>query len=151
MDLKRGIDKAVKAIVANLQKQSESVGKDFGKIEQVASISANNDNAVAIDAFWESKDFEADEKGRLARWMQTEIWALGNAVTVDYSTDGGLTWNSPSTFTLDSDYPSDDSPDIYYFDVVASRFRLRFRNNTVGETFSLKQFAISYINREARK
>lgn len=46
MDLKRGIDKAVKAIVANLQKQSESVGKDFGKIEQVASISANNDNEI---------------------------------------------------------------------------------------------------------
>ncbi|HLP22099.1 MAG TPA: chaperonin GroEL [Chitinophagales bacterium] len=46
MDLKRGIDKAVKAIVTNLQKQSESVGKDFGKIEQVASISANNDNEI---------------------------------------------------------------------------------------------------------
>ncbi len=46
MDLKRGIDKAVKAIVANLKKQSESVGKDFGKIEQVASISANNDNEI---------------------------------------------------------------------------------------------------------
>ena len=111
----------------------------------------NNDNAVAIDAFWESKDFEADEKGRLARWMQSEIWALGNGVTVDYSTDGGLTWNSPTTFTLESDYPSDDSPDIYYFDVVASRFRLRFRNSTAGETFSLKQFSVSYVNREARK
>ncbi len=46
MDLKRGIDKAVKAIVANLQKQSENVGKDFDKIEQVASISANNDNEI---------------------------------------------------------------------------------------------------------
>jgi chaperonin GroEL len=46
MDLKRGIDKAVKTIVANLQKQSENVGKDFGKIEQVASISANNDNEI---------------------------------------------------------------------------------------------------------
>jgi len=46
MDLKRGIDKAVKAIVGNLQKQSENVGKDFSKIEQVASISANNDNEI---------------------------------------------------------------------------------------------------------
>jgi len=46
MDLKRGIDKAVKAIVESLKKQSESVGKDFGKIEQVASISANNDNEI---------------------------------------------------------------------------------------------------------
>src|SRR5579863_2044052 len=36
MDLKRGIDKAVKAVVEHLQKQSENVGKDFSKIEQVA-------------------------------------------------------------------------------------------------------------------
>ena len=46
MDLKRGIDKAVKSIVESLKKQSESVGKDFSKIEQVASISANNDNEI---------------------------------------------------------------------------------------------------------
>lgn len=117
----------------------------------VRSVIVNNDNTVAIDGFWESKDFESDEKGRLARWMQAEIWALGNAVTVDYSTDGGLTWNSPKTFTLASDYPSDDDPLIYYFDVVSSKLRLRFRNNTLGETFSLKQFVISYVNREARK
>src|SRR6187399_1092525 len=37
MDLKRGIDKAVKVVVESLKKQSENVGKDFGKIEQVAS------------------------------------------------------------------------------------------------------------------
>ncbi len=46
MDLKRGIDKAVTAIVENLRKQSEKVGNDNKKIEQVASISANNDNAI---------------------------------------------------------------------------------------------------------
>jgi len=46
MDLKRGIDKAVAAIVENLKKQSEKVGNDNKKIEQVASISANNDNAI---------------------------------------------------------------------------------------------------------
>jgi chaperonin GroEL len=46
MDLKRGIDKAVKVVVESLKKQSEQVGKDFGKIEQVASISANNDNEI---------------------------------------------------------------------------------------------------------
>jgi len=46
MDLKRGIDKAVKVVVESLKKQSENVGKDFSKIEQVASISANNDNEI---------------------------------------------------------------------------------------------------------
>ena len=46
MDLKRGIDKAVKAVVDELQKQSIEVGENLNKIEQVASISANNDNAI---------------------------------------------------------------------------------------------------------
>ncbi|MES2622096.1 MAG: chaperonin GroEL [Bacteroidota bacterium] len=46
MDLKRGIDKAVRVVVESLKKQSENVGKDFSKIEQVASISANNDNEI---------------------------------------------------------------------------------------------------------
>ena len=46
MDLKRGIDKAVKAIVENLRSQSQEVGDDIAKIEQVATISANNDNFI---------------------------------------------------------------------------------------------------------
>ncbi|MBO9728174.1 MAG: chaperonin GroEL [Chitinophaga sp.] len=46
MDLKRGVDKAVKAVVENLKKQSEKVGNDNQKIEQVASISANNDSEI---------------------------------------------------------------------------------------------------------
>lgn len=46
MDLKRGIDKAVELVVANLKKQSSAVGSDSKKIEQVASISANNDAAI---------------------------------------------------------------------------------------------------------
>ncbi|NDC76890.1 MAG: chaperonin GroEL [Chitinophagia bacterium] len=46
MDLKRGIDKAVDIIVENLRKQSQAVGTDTKKIEQVASISANNDPEI---------------------------------------------------------------------------------------------------------
>jgi len=46
MDLKRGIDKAVLQVVENLKAQSQKVGSDNAKIEQVASISANNDNTI---------------------------------------------------------------------------------------------------------
>jgi chaperonin GroEL len=46
MDLKRGIDKAVTAIVEELKKISQAVGDDNSKIEQVASISANNDSTI---------------------------------------------------------------------------------------------------------
>ena len=43
MDLKRGIDKAVATVVESLKEQSQAVGQDIAKIEQVATISANND------------------------------------------------------------------------------------------------------------
>lgn len=46
MDLKRGIDKAVKVVVENLRSQSQTVGNDNQKIEQVATISANNDSTI---------------------------------------------------------------------------------------------------------
>ncbi len=46
MDLKRGIDKAVSSIVADLNKQTQKVGDSSEKIKQVASISANNDNTI---------------------------------------------------------------------------------------------------------
>ena len=46
MDLKRGIDKAVAAVVAEIKNQSEVVGNDYDKIEQVATISANNDAEI---------------------------------------------------------------------------------------------------------
>ncbi|MBR4966861.1 MAG: chaperonin GroEL [Bacteroidaceae bacterium] len=46
MDLKRGIDKAVTKVVESIKEQSEEVGNDYDKIEQVASISANNDAEI---------------------------------------------------------------------------------------------------------
>jgi len=46
LDLKRGIDKAVAAIVENLREQSQEVGNKSDKIKQVASISANNDDTI---------------------------------------------------------------------------------------------------------
>lgn len=46
MDLKRGIDKAVAEVVSNLRKISKQVGNDNSKIEQIATISANNDETI---------------------------------------------------------------------------------------------------------
>ncbi len=46
MDLKRGIDKAVKVVVEDLKAQTELIGDDFDKIKQVASVSANNDESI---------------------------------------------------------------------------------------------------------
>jgi chaperonin GroEL len=46
MDLKRGIDKAVLAVVADLKRQSSTIGSDSQKIQQVATISANSDEVI---------------------------------------------------------------------------------------------------------
>ncbi len=46
MDLKRGIDKAVAAVVSELKKQSQAVGEDYSKVEQVGTVSANNDGYI---------------------------------------------------------------------------------------------------------
>ncbi len=46
MDLKRGMDKAVRKVVENIKNQSEQINNDFDKIKQVASISANNDDEI---------------------------------------------------------------------------------------------------------
>ena len=46
MDLKRGIDKAVTSIINDLEKQAKKVGNSSEKIQQIASVSANNDNTI---------------------------------------------------------------------------------------------------------
>ena len=46
MDLKRGIDKAVKAVVDYIKEHAELVGDNYDKIEQVATVSANNDPEI---------------------------------------------------------------------------------------------------------
>ena len=46
MDLKRGIDKAVKAVTEHIAKSAEQVGDNYDKIEQVATVSANNDKEI---------------------------------------------------------------------------------------------------------
>ncbi len=46
MDLKRGMDKAVKHVIKDLKEQSEKIGDDFEKIRQVAAVSANNDEEI---------------------------------------------------------------------------------------------------------
>ena len=46
MDLKRGIDKAVATVVADLKARSQEVGDDYSKIEQVGTVSANNDGYI---------------------------------------------------------------------------------------------------------
>ncbi len=76
MDLKRGIDKAVAKVVDHLKGQSQTVGNDTKKIQQVASISANNDNTIG--------SLIADAMARVGReGVITVEEARGTETTVD--------------------------------------------------------------------
>jgi len=117
---------------------------------------ANNDAGTAIDGIFDTKDFTAEDFGlpdidRMMRWKGLEVWAKGSSVSVYYSTDSGTSWTLATTLTLTSDYPDDDAPAPVYFDIVKSKIRFRFRNNTAGESFTLKKYQIEATPREARK
>lgn len=118
---------------------------------------SSDDNGVTIDSYIDTKDFtilDVDSSqpiGTLLRFDGMELWALGDSISIYYSTNGGSTWNLISTNELSSDYPSDDSPNFAWFDVISSRIRFRFRNNRNGENWTLKQYYISVIPREVRR
>ena len=75
MDLKRGIDKAVHEVVSNLKKISKEVGSDNSKIEQIATISANNDEAIGALIAKAMKDVGKDGVITVeeAKGIETEV------------------------------------------------------------------------------
>lgn len=116
-----------------------------------------NDNAIAIDAVWDSKDFTAadfdvdESEGTLMEWQEVEVWAKGTAISLWCSVDEGVTWVLKKTFTLASTFPTDTAPLRAYFRKVSTKIRFRFANADVGGTFWLKQFRIKAIPREERR
>jgi hypothetical protein len=116
------------------------------------SSTTKNDDGVAVNAKWVTKDFQ-DSQQKMGRYIKLEMWAKGTSIKVEYSTDKGETWDEmiDSPFMLSDEYPDIDSPDIFYFDVVCSNVRFRFSNGNLDESLSIKQFIISYMQREFRK
>lgn len=143
--------------IANLSLNPRVLFGSSAGVTSERTSSSNNDDGVAVESVWDTKDFTAEDFGgsdmdQLMRWKGLEVWAKGNTMTVYYSTDGGSTWTLASTLTLSSsDYPTDAAPVNCYFDVISSRLRLRFYNAVAGESFTLKKYQIEAGMREARK
>ena len=137
----------------SLAEESEqiNIGYTDGSV-LIVDPTTNNDDSNAISAYFVTKDFQ-DSQQVISRWKSMELWAKGGSVEVQYSTDGGNTWNSISNspLTLDSEYPSYDSPDMLYFDTVSSKIRFKFINTNVDEALTIKQFIINYSPREYRR
>ena len=75
------------------------------------------------------------------------------SLTVEYSADSGDNWYemSGSPYTLTTDFPTDDSPSVFYFDTVSTKLMVRFRINATGSVLSIKQFKIGMKPREFRR
>lgn len=126
---------------------TQSDGAIFGTNEGSIysfNFTSKNDGSAAIDAYWQSKDFCHPKGGRTeyTDWAGVHFEATGDAVTVSYSTDGGVTWTAVETFTLTSAWTR------YYADfvgVVSSQLlRIRFANSTASSTFQVRWFSIQY-------
>lgn len=142
--------------VANLSLNPIVIFGDSSGTSVKRNPASANDESTAIDGIWDTKDFTAEDFGvpdidTIMRWKGLEVWAKGGTVSVYYSTDSGSSWTLGSILTLSSDYPDDDAPLNVWFDVAKSKCRFRFRNNTTGETFTIKKYQIDASSREARK
>ncbi len=114
----------------------------------------NDDVGEAVESSWSSKDYTAvdvtgssDDEGQIIEWQGLQVWALGNSLIVEYSTDGGDSWIGAGTVTLDSNYPPDSAPLMVWFTVASSQLRIRVRNQSTGETWKLKKFVLLAVPR----
>lgn len=115
----------------------------------------SNDNGSAVESQIETKDFTSQDFGdpdfgSFVRWSMLETWAKGTNLKIEYSTDSGTSWATIDDISLDSDYPTDDDPDIFYFDVVSTKIRFRFSKDGTSESFTLKKYTLHAIVREKR-
>lgn len=107
-----------------------------------------NNAGVAIDGMWETKDFVVGDgyRRKTTNWMSFGFEATGDTVMVSYSTDLGVNFSDPITFTLTSGWEK------YRFDVNvnAPQIRFRFRNYQLSETFSIREIELGYIDASDR-
>lgn len=166
----------LKSTDASWDSDSDSWDTDTSRWDTITALAANprviwgfdegisiertdspNDNGIAIAAFWDSKDFTAEDfgveeaEGTLMEWQEVEIVAKGTGLTLSYSTDEGVTFTPLKTFALNSEFQTDATPARAYFRKTSTKLRLRFENSVLSGTFSLKQFRIKAIAREERR
>jgi len=117
-------------------------GDSNGIVYQDDEISLNNGGEV-IDGWWESKDFVIGDNYReqITNWMSVGFEARGDTLTLECSTDLGVSWSTPISYTLTSSFS-------YYkldLSVNSPQIRFRFRNSTLNETFTLRMIRLSYV------
>jgi hypothetical protein len=142
--------------IVNLSLQPlQAFGSSTGETTRRSTVFRDNNQPIL--SWWISKDITGLDLGiqgvdddNFIRWQEVRLWAKGNALTVEYSTDAGYSWKTVKTVTLTSDYPTDAAPISVYLDVASTRIRFRFSNSDLDGYFSLKKFKPIGILRESR-
>lgn len=137
---------------AGVSKWEDIIEGDKNGYCYTLDYTTTDDNGVAVDSRFDTKDFTGDILEFYKRWLRLDIEAKGvGKLYVYYSTDEGSTWKSiqatSSTVYLDMDGVYRRY--VVYFDVIADKIRFRFRNNESGETFYIRDFYPYYAVKEA--
>lgn len=139
----------------NIQLASLNPITAFGDEDGVTTKedTGSSDNGTAIDLEWDSKDFGSVDyelsPDTMMEWQAIHLWLKGSgSASIYYSLDEGGSWTLIDTIALSSDYPSDTSPQIVYFDVLSTKCRMRLKHNSNNQTVSMKQFAMIAVPRE---
>lgn len=101
----------------------------------------SDENGVAVDGYFDTKDFVMEAWDSQKFWNKIEFVALGNSVDVYYSIDEGKTWTFLQKKTLD-----ENAWTTYKIDFKRSsdKIRFRFRNPRISETFYIRQYLIYF-------
>jgi len=101
----------------------------------------NNDDGVAIDSWLSTKDFNPTQLQQRFIVLRLDVFWTGNSLTLDYSTDKGVTWTNITTFAANSNL---EVPKTAYCRFSSNMVRLRFRNNTLGEHFEFSRMNVHW-------
>lgn len=140
--------------IANLALSKIVIYGDLSGVPTRRESGAADDGSSVVEAVWETKDFTAVDFGSkdidtLMRWKGCQVVGLGSSFDFEYSIDGGDSWSAPVSYSLTSQYPTDSNPINVWFDVVSTRFRMKFSNDNAGEKFTIKKYVLKATPRES--
>jgi len=122
-------------------------GDQYGRIYE-DNESTNDLAGVAIDGYFDTKDFVTGKGYRrtTTNWMELNFEAKGDSLKLYYSADLGVSWTLYKEFTLSNDWTLENAD----FEIYSPQVRFRFRNNTLGESFSLRNIELGYLEASDR-
>jgi hypothetical protein len=122
-------------------------GSTGSKIWKVLDPTYLNDDGVAINAYWVSKDFDYDKPNQVK--VPMKVWFEADALptsflTVGFAADKGVTYSSTTVDLAQSAYLNTNVSDIFDGFALGKYFKFKFSDNTLNSTFKLNAYSVYY-------